>query len=990
MPVSFLSTTQRERYGRYPETLSSEELARYFHLDDDDREWIATKRRDSHRLGYALQLTTARFLGTFLEDPAAVPGAVLHTLSSQLGIADPDCVLAYRESEQRWRHTTEIRARYGYREFADGGVQFRLGRWLCALCWTGTDRPSALFDYANGWLVGHKVLLPGVTVLERFIAEVRSRMESRLWRLLVRGVTAAQRQRLDDLLKPAEGSRQSWLDRLRKGPVRVSAPALVLALLRIETVRGLGIRLPGTHVPPSRIAALARFASTVKVSAVARLPEARRIATLVAFVHCLEASAQDDALDVLDLLLRELFTKAEKEDRKVRQRSLKDLDRAASTLAEACRMLLDPALPDGELRERVYAAIGRDELAQALNEVRGLVRPPNDVFYTELEARKATVSRFLPTLLRVIRFDANPAAQPLAQALQWLHEKPDHDPPTAIVGKAWQRHVVQDDGRINATAYSFCALDKLRSAIRRRDVFISPSWRYADPRAGLLAGAEWEAARPIVCRSLGLTAQPEATLSALTRELDETYRRVAARLPENDAVRFETVGDKTELVLSPLEALEEPASLIALRNEIKARMPRVDLPEILLEVAARTGCMEAFTHLTERTARAADLTTSLCAVLMAEACNTGPEPLVRQDSPALRRDRLMWVDQNYVRDDTLIACNAVLVAAQNLIALARAWGGGDVASADGMRFVVPVRTIHAAPNPKYFNRGRGVTWYNLLSDQCTGLNAITVPGTLRDSLVLLAVVLEQQTELQPTQIMTDTGAYSDVVFGLFRLSGYRFCPRLADVGGTRFWRVDAEADYGDLNTLARQRVNLDRITPHWDDVLRLVGSLKLGMVPAMGIMRTLQVDERPTSLAQAIAEIGRIDKTIHTLNFIDDEARRRATLLQLNLGEGRHSLAREVFHGKRGELFQRYREGQEDQLSALGLVVNMIVLWNTLYMDAVLAQLRSEGYRVKPEDEARLSPFGHEHINMLGRYSFSVPEAVARGELRPLSRKDDV
>jgi TnpA family transposase len=642
------------------------------------------------------------------------------------------------------------------------------------------------------------------------------------------------------------------------------------------------------------------------------------------------------------------------------------------------------------LRERVYVAIGQEALTKALSEVNGLVRPPDDVFYSELEARKATVSRFLPTLLRVIRFDANPAAQPLVQALKWLHEKPDQDPPAAIIGKAWQRHVRQDGGKVNATAYAFCTLDKLRSSIRRRDVFISPSWRYADPRAGLLTGTEWEAARPIVCRSLGLSAQPEATLTALTRELDETYRRVAGRLPENDAVRFETVGDKTELVLSPLEALEEPPSLIALRNEMRARMPRVDLPEILLEIAARTGCMEAFTHLTERTARATDLTTSLCAVLMAEACNTGPEPFVRQDTTALRRDRLLWVDQNYVRDDTLIACNAALVAAQNRIALARVWGGGDVASADGMRFVVPVRTIHAAPNPKYFNRGRGVTWYNLLSDQRTGLNAITVPGTLRDSLVLLAVVLEQQTELQPTQIMTDTGAYSDVVFGLFRLLGYRFSPRLADIGGTRFWRVDQQADYGDLNALARQRVNLDRITPHWDDVLRLIGSLKLGLVPAMGIMRTLQVDERPTSLAQAIAEIGRIDKTIHTLNFIDDEARRRATLLQLNFGEGRHSLARDVFHGKRGELFQRYREGQEDQLSALGLVVNMIVLWNTLYMDAVLAQLRSEGYPVLPEDEARLSPFGHEHINMLGRYSFSVPESVTRGELRPLTRGNDL
>ena len=248
-------------------------------------------------------------------------------------------------------------------------------------------------------------------------------------------------------------------------------------------------------------------------------------------------------------------------------------------------------------------------------------------------------------------------------------------------------------------------------------------------------------------------------------------------------------------------------------------------------------------------------------------------------------------------------------------------------------------------DPKYFGFGKGVTWYNLLSDQCSGMNAITVPGTLRDSLVLLAVVLEQQTELQPTKIMTDTGAYSDVVFGLFRLLGYRFSPRLADIGGTRFWRIDADADYGELNAIARQRVSLARIEAHWDDFLRLAGSLKLGRVPATGIMRTLQVGDRPTQLALALAEFGRIEKTLHTLNYIDDENRRRATLLQLNRGEGRHSLARDVFHGKRGELRQRYREGQEDQLGALGLVVNIIVLWNTIYMDAVLCSYGKKAIR---------------------------------------------
>jgi len=193
--------------------------------------------------------------------------------------------------------------------------------------------------------------------------------------------------------------------------------------------------------------------------------------------------------------------------------------------------------------------------------------------------------------------------------------------------------------------------------------------------------------------------------------------------------------------------------LIQLRKVVAERLPRVELAELVLEVALRTGFTQAFTHLTDRSARTADFALSLCAALLAEACNTGPEPFIRHDTPALRRDRIAWVKQNYLRDETISAGNATLVAAQNRIALAHAWGGGEIASADGMRFVVPIRTVHAGLNPKYFGPLRGMTWYNLLSDQFTGLNAIPVPGTLRDSLVLLAVVLEQQTELKPTRIM---------------------------------------------------------------------------------------------------------------------------------------------------------------------------------------------------------------------------------------------
>ncbi len=133
---------------------------------------------------------------------------------------------------------------------------------------------------------------------------------------------------------------------------------------------------------------------------------------------------------------------------------------------------------------------------------------------------------------------------------------------------------------------------------------------------------------------------------------------------------------------------------------------------------------------------------------------------------------------------------------------------------------------------------------------------------------------------------------------------------------------------------------------------------------ASELLRVLQGGGRPTPLGRAVAELGRITKTLYLLAYLDDETYRRRILTPLNSTESRHSLARAVFHSQRGQLRQRYREGQEDQLGALGLVVNAIVLWNTR-QDAALNQLRRTGFDVRDDDVQRLSPLGHEHINLL-------------------------
>ena len=994
MPVEFLTDDQRCRYGRFVEEPSSEQLTRYFHLDDADRDLVTMHRGAQNRLGFAVQLCTARFLGTFVEDLAQTPPGVTSFLGRQLGIEPERCFAEYCTGRQRWDHTVEIRQWGGYQEFSAPVARFRLNRWLYALCWTGTDRPSVLFDRATTWLITHKVLLPGVTVLERHIVRVRSRVQERFWSCLIRGISPDTQAKLENLLKIPDGGHQSALDQLRKGPFRRSAPELVRSLHRISEARALGIDVAvSKRVPPGRIQSLARFAATTTARSIQRLSPERRLATLVAFAVTLEATALDDALDLLDILITEAFADATKAGQRARLRTLKDLDAAATKLGQACRLVLDVNVADTQLRSTIFATMTDKELAQALCQVEMLVRPREDLYYQELQQSWGRVQKFLPALLKTIHFESTPAGQPVAQALSDLanHNGKAKFAPSSldIVTKTWRQYVIGNDGGIDRKAYVFCCLDRLRAALRRRDLFVSPSLRYQDARIGLLSGAAWETSRSTICRSLGLPLGADERLVALSHQLDETYRVVAANVPANPSLRVEMVDGKDELVLTGLDQIEEPPSLIRLRREVTARLPRVDLPEILLEIATRTNFQEKFTHISEGTSRVNDLILSLCAVLVAEACNIGFEPLVRHDVAALHRSRLSWVNQNFIRTETLTEANAALVAAQNRLSLVQAWGGGEVASADGLRFVVPVRTLHAGSNPKYFGYERGITYYNLISDQFTGLNAIVVPGTLRDSLFLLGVVLEQQTELNPTEIMTDTGAYSDVVFGLFWLLGYRFSPRIADIGGARFWRIDSKADYGLLNKVARHRINLRLIKRHWEDLLRLAASLKLGVVQATSIMRTLQIGDRPTKLAQAVAELGRIDKTIHCLTYLDDEAKRRRTLTQLNRGEDRHRLARAVFHGKRGELRQRYHQGQEDQLGALGLVVNMIVLWNTLYLDAALEQLRQQGYPIQDEDVARLSPLAFDHINLLGRYAFSVPESVQRGELRPLRSPSD-
>lgn len=998
MPTKYFTDEQRQDYGRFVGPPSADQLARFFHLDAVDHDLIGQLRGGHNRLGFAIQLGSVRFLGVFPESFDTVPGNVVAELAGQIGESADTSLAGYQSGRQRWRHAALIGEHYGFRSFEnDGFARFRLARWLYALCWSGDDRPSLLVDRAIGWLIANKVLLPGITTVERTLGRIRDRAQQRLYGRLVTALSSEQRTRIASLFNTSNPDAFTTVDALRTIPRRRTTTEFGAQLDRVAAIRAFDLRpdMPG-GIPVARIERLARVARFTKPSAISALHEPRRTATVAALFHTLEASAQDDAAELAEVLISDLFKAAESDHRQARLRTLHDLDAAAMLLRELGRLVItEGELPLDAWREALFERIARADLETAIEEVDRLAKPRDARPYEELRARWRRARRLFTHIINRIEIDATPGGTTVREALDYLVSNPDwsaallRDAPTTAITTPWKKLALDSNGRVaDPKAYVFAIIDAWRGAIKRRDIFTQPGIRYGDPRRGLLEGKVWDSSRLMVCRALGRSLDAEAELRSLSGLLDTAYRKVAAGVGTNSDFRIEITEGKPELKIARLDRIEEPDSLRRLRSAVQAFMPRADMPGVLLEVMRRTGFAQGFSHLSERQARVDDFEISLCAALIAGACNTGYAPVIRQEIPALRRSRISWVDQNFIRPETLSAAGASIVAAHARLPIARLWGEGEVASADGVRFMAPVSAIHAGANPKYYGRERGITWYNMLSDQFSGLGGIVVPGTLRDSLFILALLLEQQTELQPTEIMTDTAASSDAVFGLFWLLGYQFSPRLSDIGSVKLWRINTKADYGALDPIACRTININLIRDNWPDLIRLAGSLKLGYVQAAGVMRTLQIKDRPTTLARALSELGRVAKTLHILRYLDDKPFRRRILIQLNRQELRHKLGRRVLHANGGEIRTPLRLDQEEVFGALGLTLNAIVYWNAVYMQAAINQLQSENQSINNADIARLSPISWSHINFLGRYDFTLPQTVLNGQLRPLTQSN--
>ena len=208
---------------------------------------------------------------------------------------------------------------------------------------------------------------------------------------------------------------------------------------------------------------------------------------------------------------------------------------------------------------------------------------------------------------------------------------------------------------------------------------------------------------------------------------------------------------------------------------------------------------------------------------------------------------------------------------------------------------------------------------------------------------------------------------------MFALLGFQFAPRIPDLKSRRLYSFGKPSAYPSLEPLIAGRINVALIRAHWPDILRVAASIRTGTVTASLILRQLASYPRQNGVAAALRELGRLERTLFTLDWLEDPELRRETSRELNKGESRNSLARAVFIHRLGEIRDRTYENQQHRASGLNLLVTAIILWNTRYLNRAIAALR-EVEEVPDHLLAHLSPLGWEHVNLTGDYVWAAAD----------------
>lgn len=407
---------------------------------------------------------------------------------------------------------------------------------------------------------------------------------------------------------------------------------------------------------------------------------------------------------------------------------------------------------------------------------------------------------------------------------------------------------------------------------------------------------------------------------------------------------------------------------------------------MLVEVDNWTQFTKHFTHL-HSGAEVSDKVVLLSAIL-ADGINLGLTRMA-DATQGMSFERLAWVADWHIRDETYSKALAEIVNFHIQVPFAAYWGDGTTSSSDGQRFKASGhRSFNEEINAKY-GKDRSVIFYTHISDRYVPFHVKVINATVRDASYVLDGLLYHESDLKIQEHYTDTSGYTEQVFAMCHLLGFRFAPRMRDLADKELYSFDTISADSPLSPLFGGKINVKLIKESWDEILHFASSIRTGTVTASLMLRKLASYPRQNRLAVALRELGRIERTLFTLNWLQSPALRRRTTAGLNKGESKHTLKRAVFFNRLGEVRDRSDEDQFHRASGLNVVIAAIVLWNTVYLAKAVEHLKQQGVDIPEEHLQHLSPLGWEHINLTGDYVWDLNQPTSFEQLRPLRVKEN-